>query len=137
CSSTTRSAPSSARIIAKTSARERFRLRRSTQTDSTSVTRLTNAGSPRVRSSKNQDRKSTRLNSSHVKISYAVFCLKKKKNGPRARPHRGAHGRRGTAAGGNGAGETQHSHHDADRPAPARRPSGGPAAWRRRRAHNH
>src|SRR5690606_40478270 len=27
-----------------------------------------------------KDRKSTRLNSSHVKISYAVFCLKKKKN---------------------------------------------------------
>src|SRR5438067_6122619 len=27
-----------------------------------------------------QDRKSTRLNSSHVSISYAVFCLKKKKN---------------------------------------------------------
>src|SRR5690606_41068831 len=26
-----------------------------------------------------QDRKSTRLNSSHVKISYAVFCLNKKK----------------------------------------------------------
>src|SRR5690606_41572660 len=26
------------------------------------------------------DRKSTRLNSSHVKISYAVFCLKKKKH---------------------------------------------------------
>src|SRR5690606_24262243 len=26
-----------------------------------------------------QDRKSTRLNSSHVKISYAVFCLKKKR----------------------------------------------------------
>src|SRR5947209_14185639 len=26
-----------------------------------------------------QDRKSTRLNSSHAKISYAVFCLKKKK----------------------------------------------------------
>src|SRR5690606_40784556 len=26
------------------------------------------------------DRKSTRLNFSHVKISYAVFCLKKKKN---------------------------------------------------------
>src|SRR5690606_41487735 len=25
-----------------------------------------------------QDRKSTRLNSSHVKISYAIFCLKKK-----------------------------------------------------------
>src|SRR5690606_39795248 len=27
-----------------------------------------------------RDRKSTRLNSSHVKISYAVFCLKKKSN---------------------------------------------------------
>src|SRR3712207_8881779 len=27
----------------------------------------------------NQDRKSTRLNSSHANISYAVFCLKKKK----------------------------------------------------------
>src|SRR5690349_23968250 len=29
--------------------------------------------------SANGDRKSTRLNSSHVEISYAVFCLKKKK----------------------------------------------------------
>src|SRR5205807_7979343 len=28
------------------------------------------------------DRKSTRLNSSHLVISYAVFCLKKKKRGP-------------------------------------------------------
>src|SRR5690349_24344700 len=28
-----------------------------------------------------QDRKSTRLNSSHVEISYAVFCLKKKRLG--------------------------------------------------------
>src|SRR5690606_40567834 len=27
-----------------------------------------------------EDRKSTRLNSSHVKISYAVFCLKKEKD---------------------------------------------------------
>src|SRR5438874_10210062 len=32
------------------------------------------------------DRKSTRLNSSHVEISYAVFCLKKKKN--TTEPHR-------------------------------------------------
>src|SRR5690606_41903254 len=31
------------------------------------------------RSEQQIDRKSTRLNSSHVKISYAVFCLKKKK----------------------------------------------------------
>src|SRR3712207_7603789 len=29
---------------------------------------------------RNADRKSTRLNSSHANISYAVFCLKKKKN---------------------------------------------------------
>src|SRR3712207_8587937 len=29
---------------------------------------------------RDQDRKSTRLNSSHANISYAVFCLKKKKN---------------------------------------------------------
>src|SRR5688572_32732841 len=31
-----------------------------------------------------EDRKSTRLNSSHSQISYAVFCLKKKKNYHRA-----------------------------------------------------
>src|SRR5260221_6468281 len=31
-----------------------------------------------------RDRKSTRLNSSHTVISYAVFCLKKKKGGPYA-----------------------------------------------------
>src|SRR5690606_9694289 len=31
-----------------------------------------------LRSKSGKDRKSTRLNSSHVKISYAVFCLKKK-----------------------------------------------------------
>src|SRR5690625_6847741 len=36
-----------------------------------------------------KDRKSTRLNSSHVAISYAVFCLKKKKNNetPHYTPH--------------------------------------------------
>src|SRR5256885_3463893 len=33
------------------------------------------------------DRKSTRLNSSHLVISYAVFCLKKKKNGRVVRLH--------------------------------------------------
>src|SRR3712207_7965612 len=31
-----------------------------------------------------KDRKSTRLNSSHANISYAVFCLKKKKNRTRS-----------------------------------------------------
>src|SRR5690606_39878662 len=34
-----------------------------------------------------QDRKSTRLNSSHVKISYAVFCLKKKKKKKKKHTH--------------------------------------------------
>ena len=34
------------------------------------------------------DRKSTRLNSSHGYISYAVFCLKKYCIGLRSRPHR-------------------------------------------------
>src|SRR5439155_11205950 len=52
-----------------------------------SVERLGNSGEPKyeppVEVAKSQkdleDRKSTRLNSSHVAISYAVFCLKKKK----------------------------------------------------------
>src|SRR5947209_9746141 len=35
-------------------------------------------GSHRVTSTAARDRKSTRLNSSHANISYAVFCLKKK-----------------------------------------------------------
>src|SRR5439155_17315785 len=35
--------------------------------------------SPSYTDTKVRDRKSTRLNSSHVAISYAVFCLKKKK----------------------------------------------------------
>src|SRR5690625_4263538 len=36
----------------------------------------------RYRSGDYEDRKSTRLNSSHVAISYAVFCLKKKRKTP-------------------------------------------------------
>src|SRR5258708_11824704 len=36
------------------------------------------------------DRKSTRLNSSHQIISYAVFCLKKKKNPPTSVHNRGS-----------------------------------------------
>src|SRR2546430_9833902 len=47
--------------------------------------RLTAVAGPLERPSKNvvpvdRDRKSTRLNSSHSQISYAVFCLKKKNN---------------------------------------------------------
>src|SRR5689334_24160767 len=37
-------------------------------------------GGPRTSRGAPPDRKSTRLNSSHSSISYAVFCLKKKKN---------------------------------------------------------
>src|SRR3712207_7878164 len=36
---------------------------------------------------RDRDRKSTRLNSSHANISYAVFCLKKKKTIPSTRRH--------------------------------------------------
>src|SRR5258705_4662969 len=48
-------------------------------------TRATPGGCTRFRwtssrASRTTDRKSTRLNSSHLGISYAVFCLKKKKN---------------------------------------------------------
>src|SRR5688572_31201806 len=47
--------------------------------------RFTSLGTPSERSGRSctaivgRDRKSTRLNSSHSQISYAVFCLKKKK----------------------------------------------------------
>src|SRR5260221_1449264 len=45
-------------------------------------TRGAGAGRARIK-----DRKSTRLNSSHTVISYAVFCLKKKKTEPRCTLH--------------------------------------------------
>src|SRR2546427_8338438 len=41
-----------------------------------------------------EDRKSTRLNSSHSQISYAVFCLKKKKNTQQPASSRRAHVRK-------------------------------------------
>src|SRR3712207_8302829 len=44
-----------------------------------SVRKCCDGAADRVR---NPDRKSTRLNSSHANISYAVFCLKKKKISP-------------------------------------------------------
>src|SRR3712207_9024966 len=37
------------------------------------------AGTGEQEAARREDRKSTRLNSSHANISYAVFCLKKKK----------------------------------------------------------
>src|SRR5215510_16230282 len=48
-------------------------------TTPTSGCRIPIAGSSASGSPPSGDRKSTRLNSSHVAISYAVFCLKKKK----------------------------------------------------------
>src|SRR2546429_2956362 len=44
-------------------------------------------GTPQKNITNIRDRKSTRLNSSHGYISYAVFCLKKKKLHPEARSH--------------------------------------------------
>src|SRR5438045_6894481 len=44
------------------------------------VTDDTGVGNPEAATAEKGDRKSTRLNSSHLGISYAVFCLKKKKN---------------------------------------------------------
>src|SRR2546430_3010987 len=41
----------------------------------------------RTRCPDSEDRKSTRLNSSHSQISYAVFCLKKKKKHMHLLPH--------------------------------------------------
>src|SRR5256886_3297289 len=48
--------------------------------------KCTKTSSPPSRSMK-PDRKSTRLNSSHSQISYAVFCLKKKKKNHTEPPH--------------------------------------------------
>src|SRR2546426_7128492 len=42
----------------------------------------------KIRHKLERDRKSTRLNSSHLVISYAVFCLKKKKKERRVEPSR-------------------------------------------------
>src|SRR5258707_6376785 len=47
---------------------------------------------------KARDRKSTRLNSSHANISYAVFCLKKKKNTKHEAVHNYSRDRRHSTA---------------------------------------
>src|SRR3989454_3674814 len=47
---------------------------------STSFAYIADVTEPDERAGRFGDRKSTRLNSSHLVISYAVFCLKKKKN---------------------------------------------------------
>src|SRR2546426_8535914 len=47
---------------------------------SSSTQRSSLGNGERAQANWSRDRKSTRLNSSHLVISYAVFCLKKKKN---------------------------------------------------------
>src|SRR5437588_9263715 len=49
------------------------------------IAAATNLSKPTVSAAVSRDRKSTRLNSSHTVISYAVFCLKKKKKRRKAR----------------------------------------------------
>src|SRR5256885_6677239 len=58
--------------------RRRARYRRLLRGDELRARRQAHRHHPRGRGG--QDRKSTRLNSSHLVISYAVFCLKKKNN---------------------------------------------------------
>src|SRR5947209_16891413 len=70
-SSTCGDFPAPAGIRSTTRRRSR---RRSRRQGSRTVTRNRSAGG-----FLREDRKSTRLNSSHANISYAVFCLKKKK----------------------------------------------------------
>src|SRR5947199_1607759 len=54
-------------------------LSESSRPDSASAVNLPYSDSPSIGEVSAIDRKSTRLNSSHLGISYAVFCLKKKK----------------------------------------------------------
>src|SRR2546430_13576185 len=68
---------SSSEFVTVGSAIDRLTLRRSFWLDLTTSSTL--AKNSPTTSSDLIDRKSTRLNSSHSQISYAVFCLKKKK----------------------------------------------------------
>src|SRR2546427_8132647 len=52
---------------------------------------LEQGGGRIVNTASEADRKSTRLNSSHSQISYAVFCLKKKKKNKRKNIHIAIH----------------------------------------------
>src|SRR5438067_9286022 len=80
---TTSSAKPRRRMQASTRAFTRARLRRGTTRSSAgcvpSPSRPAASDSDSIQM-EGEDRKSTRLNSSHVSISYAVFCLKKKKD---------------------------------------------------------
>src|SRR3712207_7995993 len=74
-STTTSSGPPSADAVAVLTIERRYRHRRRRHRPLPATGRRAAA----VHLLTDQDRKSTRLNSSHANISYAVFCLKKKK----------------------------------------------------------
>src|SRR5690606_39683555 len=71
--------PSSAASATTPAGIRRAFLHRAPQTEVLALYRQACRAAGDAASSVPADRKSTRLNSSHVKISYAVFCLKKKK----------------------------------------------------------
>src|SRR5438874_11610570 len=66
--------------LADCAAREGCLLQRRDRDKDSGVDEAARRADGRGRPRRVLDRKSTRLNSSHVEISYAVFCLKKKKN---------------------------------------------------------
>src|SRR5207249_8131506 len=66
-------------IISSSSARRLTGIASSPYPAAVSLTTSSSVVTPFLTFSMPSDRKSTRLNSSHVSISYAVFCLKKKK----------------------------------------------------------
>src|SRR5438132_8572790 len=65
----------------------RSKPRRSIAAASRSAGKIQSSGSSAIAEASVADRKSTRLNSSHTVISYAVFCLKKKKKKIKEKPH--------------------------------------------------
>src|SRR2546422_7202243 len=77
-----RSCPSSLRLteFSPPNAQEGFRISRGPVSlcNAKNIRRTRPNPEPRPRVGRHRDRKSTRLNSSHGYISYAVFCLKKK-----------------------------------------------------------
>src|SRR5690554_7618637 len=66
-------------LVAIKSLEDNVRSKLETEVQTISRAIGTSLGNSLTRESPESDRKSTRLNSSHVRISYAVFCLKKKK----------------------------------------------------------
>src|SRR2546430_8281808 len=74
-----------------------FRSRHSGPTRAARVTSASSTTGSRA-ARRSRDRKSTRLNSSHSQISYAVFCLKKKENASRRVGRGRERARRGEAS---------------------------------------